>query len=548
MIVAHRRAPRPARRGPVRRGERGSVLTLVAVSLSVIVICTALTVDLGRVSTLRRELQNVADAAALDLVRLVDGRTAAAILGDAEWDATLASSLDRNGFERDAAGSVTVQLGRYDAVADVFTVAGPTEVPSAVAVTAADRVEHQFTPGSLTTSRRAVAAQTASAGIQVGSFAARLDSGRSALLNPLIGRALRVDGVSYTGLAGARVALADLATELDLSLASPSQLLATELDVVDLVAAQAAVLRRAGDTARASILEALALRIPPSLPTVALGDLIAIGTGGAAAAATATLDVLELLATTALVATGDRAIDIPGLTLGVPGVAAVTTTLHVVESPRIAYGGPGTSVRTAQVGLQLGVDLSAAGLVGARLSVAVAAAPATATIRDVSCGEPMGLGLDVTTGLATTDASVAARIAVSLLGLVNVPVADAAAVATGGRAAAASAVDLAFPPDELGVPVTISSQSLGLSDLSLTPTLTLLPSSQLPALLRTVLGLVTSTATGVVGTVLTPLVASVLGALDAVVVQPLLGLLGVTVPGADVTPLAVRCTGPRLVG
>src|SRR5690606_12522835 len=103
--------------------------------------------------------------------------------------------------------------GTYDAVAQRFTpVAGPG-TPRAVRVVVAQRVEYQLVPGGQDTSRAAVAAQGAAAGVRVGSFAARLDSQRSVLLQSLLGDALGVSAVSYEGLAGATVGLVDLATE-----------------------------------------------------------------------------------------------------------------------------------------------------------------------------------------------------------------------------------------------------------------------------------------------------------------------------------------------
>jgi hypothetical protein len=146
-----------------------------------------------------------------------------------------------------------------------------------------------------------------------------------------------------------------------------------------------------------------------------------------------------------------------------------------------------------------------------------------------------------------TDLSVSTRLAVDLLGLASVTVADATITATAGRAAGAATVGFVLPPDPFGEPRTISSGTLGIGDLVLTPTVTVLPAAQLPPLLRNALGLVASTAGTVATTVLSPLVATTLTALDATVVRPLLSLLGVTAPGADVTPLSVRCTGPRLL-
>src|SRR5690606_17381176 len=103
-----------------RAHERGAVLVTVAISLAVVVVCTALTVDLGRVSVLRRDLQNVADAATLDLVRLVDGRRAAEILADGRWDATLAGSRDRNDARLGPDAVVSARLGHHDAGTGAF--------------------------------------------------------------------------------------------------------------------------------------------------------------------------------------------------------------------------------------------------------------------------------------------------------------------------------------------------------------------------------------------------------------------------------------------
>ncbi|HEU5152792.1 MAG TPA: pilus assembly protein TadG-related protein [Iamia sp.] len=547
--LAHARRATPASTvAPARPRERGSVLVTVALSLAVVVVCTALTVDLGRVSVLRRDLQNVADAAALDLVRLVDGRSAGAIVGDERWAATLAGSRARNDGSLGPDATVTARLGSHDATTGAFRpVASAAEIPSAVEVVASDRIEHELAPGGTDTSRRAVAAQAAAAGIQLGSFAARLDSAQSALLGPLVGEAIGVDLAGYSGLAGGRVGIDALATELGLSLGSPDELLATGVTVADLALAQAAVLRRGGDVARAVLLERLAVDVDPTIAPIALGDLLTVVPGGQAAAATATLDVLELLTTAAWVANGDRFLDIPGLDLGVPGLASTGVRLQVIERPRVAFGGPGTRVETAQVRLETRVDLSAAGLVGVHLDVAVTAAPSQATIREVSCGRPQVVGLDVTTGLATVEASVGGRIAVDLLGLLGATVAEVSADAEAGHDPETLAVDFVLPPDVLGRSQPVTARDLGLGDLAVDLRLAVLPQAELPPLLRTVLALVTTTAETVVATVLAPLVATALDAVDATVVQPLLALLGVTLPGADVTPLAVRCSTPRLV-
>ena len=83
-----------------RRGERGAIIPMVAMLLVVLIPSTALAVDLGMQRVVRRDMQAMADVVALDLVRLVDGRTAAQIRsgynGLSTLDAALVKSVARN--------------------------------------------------------------------------------------------------------------------------------------------------------------------------------------------------------------------------------------------------------------------------------------------------------------------------------------------------------------------------------------------------------------------------------------------------------------------
>ncbi len=552
--LAHRRPDVGGLASRARRGDGGSVLLMVAISLSVIVTCTALTVDLGRVSTLRRDLQNVADAAALDLVRLVDGRTAGEIATDPAWAATRAASLERNGFVVDGDASATVRLGAYDAAGEVFTpVASADQVPSAVEVVVADRVDHQFAPGSTATNRSAVGAQTAVAGIQVGSFVARLDSSQSALLGALVGDVLGVELVGHEGLAGARVGLAVLAAELDLSIGSPEQLLATELTVVELIEAQARVLEAGGQLAQADALRAIGLSLPTPDAPITLGDLVTIAPGGSTAAAVASLDVLELLAATAFAVQPEHGfLDVPTLDLGIPGVVATTTSVRVTQAPQIAFGGPGASVRTSQVALRSTVELDVAGLTDAALTLEVDVADSTATIRDLTCGTSSRLDVEVATGLVDVVAGLDATIHItptpplsSALGLDEIPVADVTVEGAAGQSEQATLLAFDLPPDELGVAKPTSIPTISIADLDAEADVTILPS--VPVLGPTLEPVLEDTVDDVVASVVTPLFHQVLAALDDALVQPLLALLGISLPGADVTPLVLRCSGARLV-
>ena len=75
--------------GRKQRDERASVLTLSAVGMVLAMVTASLAIDLGSLSQLSREMQKVADHAALDAVRsLPDDPTPAA-----------EASAARNGFD-----------------------------------------------------------------------------------------------------------------------------------------------------------------------------------------------------------------------------------------------------------------------------------------------------------------------------------------------------------------------------------------------------------------------------------------------------------------
>lgn len=529
LTFAHHQRPFP----DGRRGESGAVIIIVAIALSVLVTATAFTVDLGRVSVQRRDLQKVADVAALDLSRRLDGRTASEIVADPTWEAALDASLARNGFPQDTAHTVTVALGSYDTVDEEFTPATGTEVPSAVRVQLAADVDYAFAPGGATATRSAIAGQTASAGHQVGSFAARLDSEQSALLSALVGDALGVTVAGYDGLAGGQVSLPLLLEELDLDLGSTDEVLAAQVTVVELIRAEAEVLRRSGDVVRADLLDALALRLPEPDAIIRLDDLLAIAPGGEAAAALASIDAADLLDATAFIANGTNLLEIPAATVDVGGdLATVATSAQVIEAPRWAFGPVGTAAHTAQATIELTVRLVVPSTSDTTIQVRAQLAPASATSTAIGCRDPQALDLAIGTGLLTTRADISTR-----LSLLDVPVADVALHAATSAPADTTAIGFDLPPDVFGEPrqAPTPATSLGTAEV-ITDDIALLG---LP-----VDGGVAPLIDAVTTSVLSPLLAAV----ETTVLRPLAEALGLTVGGADVAPLAVACSGPRLIG
>ena len=78
--------------------DRGAVIPLVALLLPVLLVMVAMAVDLGRQRSDRRLAQAGADVVALDMIRIVEGRTLDQVLSDPATSTALTDSADRNGF------------------------------------------------------------------------------------------------------------------------------------------------------------------------------------------------------------------------------------------------------------------------------------------------------------------------------------------------------------------------------------------------------------------------------------------------------------------
>jgi uncharacterized membrane protein len=497
------------------------VLILVAVCAGVLVASVALTVDLGRISTTRRDLQTHADAVALDVSRRLDGTVRSQV--QAAATASFTRSLGRNGVP---AASARLDLGSWDPVTERWRSAAADEVPTAARVEISQRVDHAFAPGSTTTSRIGIASQRASADLCVGSFAARVRTDDSPVLRGLLAGVLgtSLDVVGYRGIAGGTVSVEALATRLGTSLGTPTAFLDTRVTLRDLVAAEAQVLADAGDLARADLLRSLLVGLPNPTTIVRLGDVVDIGRGGTDAALGAALDAFDLLTTAALVANGSNFVSIPNLDLGVPGIAAVTARASVVERPTcLIAGAVGDRLQTAVVRVELAQALGVIGVVDISLVASVRVADGTARIGAIGCGAQQRLRLDVTTGLAESD--IRFTLGVNLLGRVEGPV-----TASTSNAATTRTFDRLFPPSVFGTTYQVPTPGLDLGTATLH------------------VGGVLSPVGAVVNPVVTGVLTPVLAGLDRVVLTPLLGALGVTVGGLDVVPRAIRCQAPSLVG
>lgn len=591
-----------------RREERGAAAVILAVMISLLVVFAAFAVDLGVQRVARRDMQALADVIALDMARQLDGRTQAVIKATSEWRGGLEDSLsyNLNGYggstpsiqtqqqQADAIATVAgtplvvmVRMGILDETTGVFTDTLPyPDVPNAVRVTTSTSVDFSFTPGSGGVTRTAVANTDSVACFRLGSYAARIDTSNSVVLKGLVesalGGSVNVAAADYRGLALADVDLLGLATELGLG--GVDELAGANVTAGALFLAAASVLRQDGDTANAAILENIATRVG-ALPTIALARLLDVSSGGGAAA-TATINALDLVAGTAFVADG-TGLSIPSLAtnLGLSGTA-LTSTVNITQSLQFDCGAVDEAVAsTSQVHVAvagtlasvpalptslLGVTASAA---AGSTQIGVDLASATGTLKKIVCGaataaSPEGVDVSVFSQLATVS-SLNQQLTLSgtlgsgvLGGLLGGLLGSVASVQVSGSVSLSMSntqpteTDLAViripnSPTSYSLPTATGTGSLGLSSLSVVPVATLTLTAKNILGLNVTLSasqistLTTQLLSGLVSNVYSPLISRI----ESSLVTPLSALLGVKLAGADVFGVPrPQCTVPALRG
>jgi uncharacterized membrane protein len=406
---------------PDRRRERGNVLFVSAAALLFLLSVAVIAVDTGRIGWQKRQLRLQTDLAAL-----AAGWEVGDCRGGASDPVAAANAAGAaNGYEGDLSQAPNgVRLGRVETVSGVrtFVATGDAASARAVEVVAVHDVPRSWLlptliPGTVALSARATARPQAVAGIRVGSRAASVSEDDADVLDQvlggLLGGALDVSAVGYDGLLDAQLTLGDLVAAAGVG--DVEQLLAAELSVADFLDATASALSAGGESAAAATLDDVVASIPGG-QTFSVGDVLEVAEGGDEAALDASLNAFDLLGFSAQAANLDHAVVIDPLTLDLPGVAAGTLELVVIEPPQIAVGPPGrdeegewrTRATTGQIRFQLELealdDLDIGVLSGAvRLGLAYEVAPAEARLAWIECARAARpvhrVGVEVEPGL-----------------------------------------------------------------------------------------------------------------------------------------------------
>ncbi|BBD97230.1 hypothetical protein SAMIE_1007310 [Sphingobium amiense] len=375
---------------------------LLAGSLFMLAGAATVAVDLGSVYLARRQLQGVADAAALAGAQ--SGAEAAAQLVAQSGVANVRMvSLDKGSYTADAAIAVAERF-RPDPFAS-----------SAAKVTVTRRVPLFF--GRLLVGRdgvdltaRATAARNDLAAFSLGTGLASLNGGLpNMLLSNLAGTELSLSVLDSNGLLAANLDLLHVADALRVRLGRDGEaygaLFDREIPLSDVLGAMADA---SGGSPAATALLALAGRMPGR--TVRLSDIVDLGPArsatGAAGQPSILLDAFSMLR---MMLSPPSGTSVPmDLTVNVPGLSS--TRLMVIRgegqarSPALTITASRDVVlRTGQMRLYLDSSVSALlpGIASVRIPVYLELAAAEARLSQVDCGSPGGVTLAVTPSLGS---------------------------------------------------------------------------------------------------------------------------------------------------
>lgn len=567
----------------LRRDESGVAGLALAMSALMVFGFAALAIDLGLAFFSKRNLQAVTDVAAIAAINsYINGNGAAS-------GATAALTGPTNTLNFYAHGSlISATLGNEAPVANLWTfTAGAAPINAVQVKTSASSplyFARVFLPAATANAGIALTASATAMRQDLASFCAgtgllNLNTNNSTILNDtlgtLLGTSLNLSLVSYQGLANTQINalsfLDALATEMNLTAGTYSQVLSSTVSMSQVIQAEIDALNAPGSVATVALNQ-----LKGSLggnPSIQLGQLIQAGlwanqevaSASATTAAAANINLFSLVTGTAQLANGQNAAG-AALGMSLPGIASVNLQLTVGEKLQCAVAVPvGTQIHTAQVRLYLTITLLP--LLGyvAQVPLYIEVADGTVTLANLTCGVTPATNtdvtLDVTTGLLSgwigqvtaalmtnfssepfSGAQPPPAPLVNVLGLVTI---DGQATITpipnaGPTALQFTATEIgATPPyfQTVGTPVA----SLTLGPLSLTV-----------VSLVGVLNLVNQLLVNPILAALEPLLGSTISTLiDSTgllgVVNDLLNALGISVGTTSVTVTGARCGVPSLV-
>ncbi len=561
--------------------QRGATAVMTALVFSTVALASLVSIDVGYLYMQQRNLQKVADMAALAAVQSIPGRVSIAA----------ASAAANDYISQGAADTVTPTAGYWDPALLTDSPHFSETVPATASANAVRVVVRKENPtffagliAGLADRNRprleatAIARVETMIGLSLGTGVTRL-GGPSVLnqtLSMLLGTTVTLDAVAYQGLAAGNISLGALMAELGVG--TVEELVGLDTQLGPFVEAALGAAARdgllTGALAQAGAVSSLVngirdvtLRVANEATGTGTPAVLSIAAllGNVSAAVDAKINVLDLITTAAQVANANAGISIDNLAIDLGPLAKVTLQTRVITPPVIAIGPPGaiqagaqagqwhTVARSAAARVRLVVEAVNIGIVKVKLPLEITVAPAEAKVASAQCAIPKTdsiINVSVDTGVASAciaalPANMGASYLCSALPRVNIaeitlPLLPSIGIGIKTSVPLEAATQtLQFDGDEIGATKTVNTNGLGSSLASAL----FGPNSALEV---DALGINLSLLGDVIATVLYPVLYPVLLLLDPVL-QPVLGLLGIQLGFSDVKLTSVLCNKPALV-
>lgn len=567
------RARQAQRRHGSRRADRGAVAIVLALVFTLILLpLAALAVDIGQQRIARKDAQAVADTAALDAARTLtstssnDSATTAAqtsaekdlgSLGNVSPDTGVSAKVGY--VDPSATWQPANALGCDGSTFSngYFSTTIPSgQSPNAVLVIVRNSVNFGLggvvgvTQGGVC--RSSVATLQGRACFEIGSFAAQINSGNSAILGPLLGSlgsGIDTSVLSYKGLAQTELSVAGLQTAL--SAGTVDQLLTTTTTLDGFYLAEANALTAQGDTADAAVLNALRVKLSTAAKAkpIVVGDLLEMSEGDGSALG-ASVNALGLVGGAAEIANGSAFLSVPSLNVSVPGAGTgASTSLSIIQRPKPVCDTPGGGkvAQNAQIELKSSItvlkslpDILGLGVSAGPITLDLKTASATGSLTGLDCGaSPQSMTIKGTNDLLPITATVPVTLSAGALGTMSLTT-----TITTDPTDPTTWTATVKVPDNLsttGTPVTTPTGNLNLSSAT---------ASTHPSGSTGLLGLVGITLSDLIDAV----GANLLGPIEIGVLSPVLSSLstmlaadlGLTIDGSDVYSDSISCNAPEL--
>ncbi|MGY2290635.1 pilus assembly protein TadG-related protein [Pseudomonas sp. SDO528_S397] len=371
----------------LRSGQRGAIGLMAALTLAMALVFMLLVIDGSRLYLQKRQLQGIADVAALEAVQRKGNCLPASTTAAATY--ATASAL-RNGYVTPPASALDVRCGGLATGANnvrVFsedatkTDAVQVIASRPVATSAAGGLWAMFNSGmSATTQLSAVAVAAPKilppqAQLTIKSTLVTVDSSKSAALNllfsQLLGGSLNLSVAGWQGLVDTRINLLSYLNQLALNVGvtagNYNELLAKNVKISQLLDAAITVLQAGGSTAQVAVNGLTSINTIIGNLDVTLGSLLQLQTGAVSAGLNTNLNVFQLAQAFVQLANTKNGV-VASIPVNIPGLLNAGVQLRVIQPPQLSAIGDPTyatdinlptsiSVQTAQLSLGLTLGL-----------------------------------------------------------------------------------------------------------------------------------------------------------------------------------------------